>query len=551
MTTAGDQVLPPVAPVPRPLRVPMSPAQARLWFLYRLDGPSPTYNVPLVWRVTGPLDVRALAEALGDVQIRHESLRTVFGEDQGRPFQRVIDPSGLASCLTVRLVTEADLDAAVRDACLFCFDLSADLPFRAWLFHGASATSTATLVLLVHHIAVDGWSLRPLLADLGDAYAARRAGAQPTWPELPVQYADYSLWQAGLLAQGGGVMHPALRADLDFWLAALADMPADAAVPADHPRSGDEVRPAAIIGFSVGADVRRGLLRLARQCRTSLFVTLHAVVSVLLHDAGAGADVPIGVPVAGRESDQLDDLVGMFVNTVILRADVAGEPTLRQLVTQLAHRDLDALAHTRIPFDQVMNALGQRGPLGPSAGFRIMMGLEQESPAELKLVGLDCAPEPVENETAKCDIDFMFVAPPGKPGTVSLSGCIQYDCSAFEAATIQALSERLVQLLGYAGSQPDAPLRHHRRITASVPREETVELLTELFADCLARSYAEIRADDDFFDLGGDQLAVTRLVNRIRGVMDIEFCAADLRRMRTVAAIAAWVDQLDEAAWTS
>lgn len=543
--------LPPLVPMPRPRRVPLSSAQARLWFLYRLDGPSVTYNVPLVWRVTGALDASALADALADVVARHESLRTMFGEDDrtGTPFQRVLEPEDLdlASCLTVRRVAESDLAAAVDEACRYCFDLTADLPVRGWLLRTEQTepTETATLVLLVHHIAVDEWSLRPLLRDLAEAYAARRAGAQPTWPELPVQYADYSMWQRRLLAGRDGSMHPLLEGDLDFWTASLSDVPTAAVVPTDHPYSAaDDQRTAASHTVTVGADVYAKLLDIARSCDTTGFVAAHAAVSLLLRDFGAGTDVPIGVPIAGRDAPELDDVVGFFVNTLILRADASGEPTFRQLLTRLARRDVAAFGHGRIPFDHVMDSLKLRGELSRSAGFQVMMGFEQGAPDRLALAGVDCVTEPVGTGNAKCDLDFAFFETSTGQGPTNLSCQIDYDSSLFEAATIERLGESLVRLLGECAARPDEPLRHSQDSNSPCPRSESVELLIELFADALRRPGLEIGVDDDFFELGGDRLAAARLANRIRTTMDVEFAADDLERMSTVAAIAGWLEGL-------
>ncbi|MBT2458190.1 non-ribosomal peptide synthetase [Streptomyces sp. ISL-86] len=546
-----SSTLPPLVPMPRPRRVPLSSAQARLWFLHRLDGPNAAYNIPLVWQLTGPVDTSALADALADVLARHESLRTVFGEYDGIPFQRVLDPDDLAPCLTVEQVAESDLATAVDDACRFCFDLTVDVPVRSWLFRTESTAPTATLVLLVHHIAADEWSMRPLLRDLSEAYAARRAGAVPAWSELPVQYGDYSLWQRRLLAGRDGTRHPLMQADLDFWTAALADAPADAVVPADHPRSADEDRHiGARVTFAVGADVRRNLFELARACGATGFAPLHAAVSVLLRDFGAGTDVPIGVPIAGRDAAELEDVVGFFVNTVILRADVSGDPTFRQLVTQLARRDVDAFAHGRIPFDHVVDSLNLRRDLGRSAGFQVMIGFNQGPPDRLTLAGTDCVVVPVDTGTTKFDLTITFADTSAEHGPTGLSGVIEYDRHLFEASTVEALAAHLVVLLGEGAAQPDVPMGSAQHTRARSPRGETEALLAELFADSLRRPDVEIGIDDDFFDLGGDRLAVARLANRIRTMMDVEFGVDDLRRMPTIATIAAWLDHMDETTQT-
>ncbi|MFI6640486.1 amino acid adenylation domain-containing protein [Streptomyces sp. NPDC050504] len=545
----GAQLTPLVA-LPRPRRVPLSSAQARLWFLHRLDGPSPAYNIPLVWRLTGRVDTDALAGALTDVLTRHESLRTVFGEKDGVPFQRVLDPDGLAPCLTVEEVGADGTAAAVHEACRYSFDLTAEVPLRARLLRTGPDAHESTLVLVVHHIAADGWSLRPLLRDLGEAYTARTSGTEPSWPALAVQYGDYSLWQRRLLAGRDGSRHPRLQADLDHWTASLADAPADAAVPVDRPRAvDDDRRVGARAHFTVGADVHRGLLDLARSCGTTGYAPLHAAVSVLLRDFGAGDDVPIGVPVAGRDAAVLDDLVGFFVNTVILRADVSGEPTFRELVAQLARRDTEAFSHALIPFDAVVDALDLPRNLGQGAGFQTMMSFQQGPAERLRLAGVECVAEQVDNGTAKFDLDITFLdaAQEETAGAQGLTGVVEYDSTLFEAATVEALVARLVELLGQCAAEPDAPIAPAPHAGPRPLEGETEELLAELFADSLRSPDLAVGPDDDFFGLGGDRLAAARLVNRVRTALDVEFDAAALERMPTVAAIAAWVDQLDDA----
>src|SRR5579859_6713757 len=218
--------------VPRPERLPLSFAQQRLWFLEQFHGPGTAYNLPSAWRLHGPVDVAALTAALADVAARHESLRTVFGVDDGEPYQHVI-PAGQARVpVTVTATTAGELPGLVAAAARREFDLAAELPVRAWLF--SVGRDEHVLVLLCHHIAGDGWSMQVLMSDLGTAYAARRHGCEPGWPELPVQYADYALWQRDLL--GDGADDGVLAGQVRYWQQALAGLPDELALPADRPR---------------------------------------------------------------------------------------------------------------------------------------------------------------------------------------------------------------------------------------------------------------------------------------------------------------------------
>ena len=230
----AEAARPPLVPVPRPERLPLSFAQQRLWFLEQFHGPGTAYNLPFAWRLTGELDTEALIAALGDVAARHESLRTVFGVEDGQPYQHVI-PAGQARGPghgdgRRRL---ASWPGWSRPRRRHEFDLAAELPVRAWLF--TLAEQEHVLVLLCHHIASDGWSMQVLMADLAAAYAARREGRAPGWPDLPVQYADYTLWQRDLL---GGDQDPGsvMSGQVGYWREQLAGLPEELVLPADRPR---------------------------------------------------------------------------------------------------------------------------------------------------------------------------------------------------------------------------------------------------------------------------------------------------------------------------
>ena len=235
--------------VPRPERVPLSFAQQRLWFLEQLHGPGTAYNLPFAWRLTGELDTGALIAALGDVAARHESLRTVFGVDDGEPYQQVI-PAGQARVpVTVTAATAGELAGLVAAAAAREFDLAAELPLRAWLF--TVAEQEHVLVLLLHHIAGDGWSVRVLMADLAAAYAARREGRAPGWAPLPVQYADYTLWQRDLL---GGDQDPGsvLSGQVGYWREQLAGLPEELVLPAGRPRPAEASRRGGVVRWRAG-----------------------------------------------------------------------------------------------------------------------------------------------------------------------------------------------------------------------------------------------------------------------------------------------------------
>ncbi|MET0233200.1 MAG: amino acid adenylation domain-containing protein, partial [Kibdelosporangium sp.] len=282
----------------RPDRVPLSMVQRGLWFLDRLDGPGATYNIPLSMRMTGHIDVAALRAALGDVIARHEILRTVFPEVDGRPYQQV-----LADATPIFEVHQVDgFDGVEARAAAYEFRLDERPPFRADLF-SASATEHV-LVLVMHHMVSDGWSMGTLVRDLTTAYLARRADEAPQWTALPVQYADYTLWQQEVL---GAEEDPAsaFAGQLAYWRDALRGVPDRLELPADRPRPAEASHRGAVIDFELDPALHDGMIRLARDAGATVFMVVQAGLAALLARLGAGSDVPIGSPVAGRVDDAL------------------------------------------------------------------------------------------------------------------------------------------------------------------------------------------------------------------------------------------------------
>ncbi|MER7134899.1 condensation domain-containing protein, partial [Streptosporangium saharense] len=299
-TEQAGAVRPALTTLPRPEHVPLSFAQQRLWFIEQLEGPSALYNTPFAVRLRGPIDAGALESALADVVDRHEALRTVFPSVDGVPYQKVLE--------NVRPVLHlvGELGEVVGRA----FDLSEEPPLRAWLLPRGEGEHV--LVLLLHHIAGDGWSLRPLFDDLALAYQARLAGEAPGWAPLPVQYADYALWQRDLL-------DTVQDEQLDHWRSALEGMPEELALPYDRPRPAAPSHRGDLAEFRVDAELHGRLVRVAAERQVSLFMLLQAAVATLYTRLGAGTDIPLGTPTAGRTDEALDDLVGFFVNTLVLR----------------------------------------------------------------------------------------------------------------------------------------------------------------------------------------------------------------------------------------
>ncbi|MGC5546166.1 condensation domain-containing protein, partial [Streptomyces griseus] len=278
-----------LAPADRPDAVPLSFAQRRLWFLNRFEENSSAYNVPMAVRLTGELDPGALRRALGDVLARHEALRTVFPDDRGRPRQLVL-PAELPD-VRVEPAAEDGLSATLAEAANTGFALDRELPLRVRVFR--TGEQEHVLLLVLHHIAADGWSLAPLARDLSAAYTARLAGEAPRWRPLPVQYADYTVWQREVLGDETDPESPIAR-QLNHWYETLSGLPDEIALPADRPRPQTPSRIAGSVGVDLPASVHGQLTALAREANVSLFMVVQAGLAALLHRLGAGDDIPLG-----------------------------------------------------------------------------------------------------------------------------------------------------------------------------------------------------------------------------------------------------------------
>ncbi|MGP3953447.1 amino acid adenylation domain-containing protein [Streptomyces sp. 7N604] len=447
-----------LAPVtPRPGRVPASFAQRRLWFLHRFDGPSPTYNIPFAVRLTGDLDREALRCALADLLRRHESLRTVFAEDAEGPHQIVLDAAEAAPELTVAAIDEGRLDEEIAAAAAYAFDLSAEVPLRSWLFE--TGEREHVLLLLIHHIAGDGWSVPLLAGDLTSAYAARRSGAAPAWRPLPVQYADYSLWQRQVLGDERDPDSPIAR-QLAHWKQTLAGIPDELALPADRPRPATASYRGDRVLYEVPGQLHERIVALARATQASSFMVLQAAVATLLTRLGAGTDIPLGTPVAGRTDDALDELVGFFVNTLVMRTDTSGNPTFQELLARVREADLEAYAHQDLPFERLVEELNPGRSLSRHPLFQTMLTFNNTAQRE----GSDQAPqlpglttEPVRSDAgaAKFDLLFAFAERHGADGRpAGLGAGLEFSSDLFDRSTAEALVTRLLRLLEEVTADP-------------------------------------------------------------------------------------------------
>ena len=460
---------PPLVRMPRPERLPLSFAQQRLWFLEQYHGPGTAYNLPFAWRLHGPLDAAALVAAVGDVAVRHEALRTVFAVVDGQPYQHVIEAGQAVVPVTVTAAGRAEVAALVAAAAAHEFDLASELPVRAWLFTLAEQDhgQEHVLVLLCHHIASDGWSVQVLMADLAAAYAARLGGRAPGWPPLPVQYADYTLWQRDLL---GGDQDPGslMSGQVGYWRQQLAGLPEELALPADRPRPAEASQRGGEVRWELaGAGLHEALAGLARESQATVFMVVLAGLAALLFRMGAGTDIPVGAPAAGRTDEAVHDLAGFFVNTLVLRADVSGDPSFAGLVARVRETVLAAQARQDVPFEHLVEVLNPARSAARHPLFQVMIADEDVAAADWQLPGLRVAPEPVPGGAAKFDLTLGFQQdrdPGGAPA--GISAAFEYAADLFDRTTVQALAARLTRLLRQAAADPGRRISQLDLLTA-------------------------------------------------------------------------------------
>ncbi|RKH26001.1 condensation domain-containing protein, partial [Corallococcus sicarius] len=429
---------------------PLSFAQQRLWLLDQLQPGDASYNLPAALQLTGHLNVEALRRAFEALVQRHEALRTTFHEHLGQPTQIIHAPGGW----TLPVIDLSALPHAQREEEARGFaNQEAQRPFD--LKTGPLLRSTLVrlseeehlLLVTMHHVVSDGWSMGVLVRELAAFYAAFSTGSTPALPSLPVQYADFATWQREWLRG------EALDAEIGYWKEKLTGAPAALELPTDHPRPPAQSHRGATVDVQIPANVSDALTALAKQEGSTPFMTLLAAFQVLLARYSAQDDISVGSPIAGRTQEETEGLIGFFVNTLVLRAHLKPHATFRELLAQVRGTTLAAYEHQHLPFEKLVEALQPTRDLSRGPLFQAMFSL-QNTPAEaLRVPGLSFQPLPLEVHFAKFDLTLALRESPA-----GLVGVFEYATDLFEASTIQRMAGHLGVLLEAIATKPDTRL---------------------------------------------------------------------------------------------
>jgi len=460
MRADADVEIPRADPAAAPV---VSSSQRRLWLLQRLDPASAAYNMPGLVHLAGPLDADRLERALAAVVRRHETLRTTFREEDGRPIA-VITPEAPVHLERVDLTSRGEgvgegagegvgdltgeLDRIVREESRRPFDLAAGPLVRTTLVR--LGEERHTLIVNLHHIISDGWSQALIVRELSALYAALGAGEESPLPELPIAYRDYAAWRQAWLESDGAV------AQLDYWRGALAGADPGLHVPTDFPRPPRWTYRGARRPIRLGADLAAGLAALGEERGVTPFMTLLTAWAALLSRLGGQKDLSIGTPVANRNHKAVEELVGFFVNTLVVRVDLDGDPDFDHLLARVREAALGAYAHQNLPFERLVEELRPERDLAANPLFQTLFVLQNAPFATFELPELTVTIDEVDNGTAKFDLTLSLEEVPGR----GLEGWLEYSTDLYAEATIDRLLACFEHLLRGVVAEPEARLSH-------------------------------------------------------------------------------------------
>ena len=475
---------------PRTGPLPLSFAQERLWALDRIEGESAVYNLPVAVRLSGPLDADRLRAALTAVVERHEVLRTRYPSAGGSPHQAIADEAASSwgwAEETLEALGPQEARERVESVAAEPFQLATGPVFRATLFR--LGAEDHVFLMSMHHSVADGWSVRVLTRDLSRAY--RSFPDRPAWDPLPVHYADYAAWQRGLLDS------PEFEEKVAWWRDRLSDLaPLD--LPTDRSRPTLQSFRGAVHRVEIAPPLAEALRRLGRREGTTLFMTLTAALRALLYRYTGQTDIAIGTPYAGRTRAEAEDMVGMFVNTLLIRADVRRDMSFRDLLTDVREESTAAHARQDVPFEKLVEVLQPERDLSRHPLFQIMFALQDPEGLALELDGIDVGRYDLDQDISKFDLTLYLQETTTPDGDVALEGLWEYATDLFDASTIERMQGHFVNLLESVAADPSQPISGLRLLSererASLLGPEADASAPELFLD---RFEASVRSHGD------------------------------------------------------
>jgi amino acid adenylation domain-containing protein len=467
LPATGRTQAPPLVSVSREGALPLSFSQQRLWFLDQLEPASATYNIPSAFLVSGQLDVEALRRAIETLVARHESLRTTFHAGEEQPLQRIHAPSSWTlPVVELRSLAEPERQAEARR-------LSEQEAQRGFsLEHGPLLRTTLLklaeqehlLLVTMHHIVSDGWSMGVLVREVASLYEAFSSGRTPQLPALPVQYADYASWQRQWLRD------EALQSQLSYWRQQLSGAPPALELPTDRPRPSVQSYRGAQLPIQLPRPLSDSLLALCQRESTTPFMVLLASFQLLLSRYSGQDDICVGTPIAGRDRSELEGLIGFFVNTLVLRSRLQPAASFRSLLAQVRSSTLAAYEHQHLPFEKLVEELLPARDLSRSPLFQALFTLQNAPLDALRLPGLSFQPLPADSATSKFDLSlFLSESPEG------FSGVFEYNTDLFDASTLQRMAGHFQVLLESVLANPDAPLSSATILSPSERHQLLVE----------------------------------------------------------------------------
>ncbi|MDG3017252.1 amino acid adenylation domain-containing protein [Corynebacteriales bacterium D3-21] len=444
---------------------PLSMAQQRMWFINQFDTGSPAYNVPMVVRLTGRLDLAALQAAVLDVLDRHEALRTRFPDNGSGPVQVVVPADRVGLRLVAREITgagaEQQLHTDLAELLGTGFDVTEAVPIRGRLYRlpdDDRDEQVHVLALVMHHICADGASMTPLARDVVTAYTARAHGQVPGWSPLPVQYTDFSRWQREVLGSEDDA-DSLISGQLDHWRRTLAGLPELLALPTDHPRPATQSLRGDIVRFDIDRDVHHRLSVLAREHDATFFMVTHAALAVLLARLSGSEDIAIGTPVAGRGDAALDEMIGMFVNTLVLRTEVDPSAGFGELIAHARETDVSAFSHADLPFERLVDVLDLERSTAHSPLFQVLIEFQNNERPHVELPGLTVDALEPGLVVAKFDLQLTLAERFDAAGApAGLDAAFTYATDLFDAAGAQAFADRFLRILDAVAADSRGPV---------------------------------------------------------------------------------------------